>query len=430
MDAAHTGLYVFHPGPDTPEDQVVDPVETCASCHPFVAEAGADSLHRTLAGYDTVLHSRIDEADLQPAHIQRIEEMELYHCNDCHATCGECHVSQPNSAGGGLIEGHNFIEQTPMGTCTACHGSRVQNEYYGLNEGPEGRLPRDLHSTMLRYQCTDCHTGNEMHGMGDYQNATHRYDTKGESSCEACHLDDGGVAADTDYFAIPEHLLHGTEMLSCQACHSVAYTNCTNCHVDRADTPEKTPYYTVQEHSLGFFLARNPRQNTQRPYRYVPVRHVPIDPNSFSYYEDQFGVEFLTDFMNRPTWVYATPHNIQRNTPQTESCESCHTNDSIFLTPDKVPPAELEANLGIIVQSAPELPDGYPDEYQEYLPEPADTGDQGDTGDDAGFWGGDAAGDDASDDAGTDDAGFWGGDAAGDDAGDDAGTDDAGFWGQ
>ena len=62
-------------------------------------------------------------------------------------------------------------------------------------------------------------------------------------------------------------------------------------------------------------------------------------------------------FDSQPTWRYATPHNIQRLTPQTESCNNCHGNPDIFLTIDKVAPEELEANQAVIVEEIPEAQD-------------------------------------------------------------------------
>ncbi|MFO7679356.1 MAG: hypothetical protein R6X34_04845 [Chloroflexota bacterium] len=56
-----------------------------------------------------------------------------------------------------------------------------------------------------------------------------------------------------------------------------------------------------------------------------------------------------------PTWTYTTPHNIQRETPQTESCDACHGNADLFLTADQVKPEELEANLSVIMESVPPL---------------------------------------------------------------------------
>ncbi len=36
------------------------------------------------------------------ARTMRFTEMFGNHCDSCHATCGECHVSQPNLVGGGI----------------------------------------------------------------------------------------------------------------------------------------------------------------------------------------------------------------------------------------------------------------------------------------------------------------------------------------
>ncbi|MBN2304765.1 MAG: hypothetical protein JXQ72_09830 [Anaerolineae bacterium] len=329
MELAHEGL-VADPaaGGDT----------TCAKCHGEISSHAVDSLHNTLEGYDTAIYARSS-----PEHYDTLEYMESYHCDSCHATCGDCHISQPNSVGGGLLESHTFVKTPPMSrTCTACHGSRVKNEYYGLNEGVTG----DVHFRQARLVCTSCHTSDEMHGMDASATATHRYDgASSEPSCESCHADVIGENA-----TVVQHQLHDPDLLSCQVCHSVAYTNCTNCHVDRSE--DDVPYFSVEEHSLGFFVGRNPIQSEDRPYAYVPVRHVPVDINSFSAY----GEDLLSNFLSRPTWVYATPHNIQRNTPQTETCVNCHNNDAIFLTLDKVAPAEQGgANLDVVVEAAPPL---------------------------------------------------------------------------
>ncbi len=332
MEAAHVGIA-----------ERVDPEQSCADCHPNITSYAMESLHYTLEGYDTALYHRSS-----PEHFETLEYMESYHCDSCHASCSDCHVSQPFSVGGGLLDGHSFVRTPPMSrTCTACHGSRVKNEYYGSNEG----YPGDVHLRQARLACVDCHDGNQMHGIDPqaedgYLDAKHRYDGYREPRCETCHEDQVGVGS-----GILEHEIHGTEILSCQVCHSVAYTNCVNCHVDR--TEDDIPYFSVEEHSLDFLIGQNPLRSNERPYRYVPVRHIPVDINSFSAYGD----DLLNNFLNRPTWAYATPHNIQRNTAQTASCSNCHSNDDIFLTADKV--AEFErggANLGVIVDAAPPIP--------------------------------------------------------------------------
>jgi thiosulfate/3-mercaptopyruvate sulfurtransferase len=169
----------------------------------------------------------------------------------------------------------------------------------------------------------------------------HRYDGVKSPSCESCH------AAVAIGDGIQMHEFHAGE-LSCQVCHSVSYSSCDGCHVAISETTGN-PYFATEGSYLGFWIGKNPRKSFDRPYEYVPVRHVPIASTSFEYY----GEDMLPDFNALPTWVYATPHNIQRVTPQTESCDQCHNNPALFLTPDKVKPEELEANLEVMVLEIP-----------------------------------------------------------------------------
>ena len=385
METAHEGLI---------RDPSSAPLSPCKSCHEDIALSAANSLHNTLAGYDTVLYERSS-----PEHYEALEYMQSYHCDNCHANCGDCHIAQPNSVGGGLLDSHAFIKTPPMSrTCTGCHGSRVKNEYFGLNEGLMG----DVHLLQARMDCTACHTAEEMHGMGSAEGAVHRYDGAENPSCVDCHAGQIGPQS-----GIPQHVVHRPDVLSCQACHSVSYTNCTNCHVDR--TEDDVPFFKVEAHSLGFYLGRNPIQSADRPYKYVPVRHVPIDINSFSAY----GADLLTNFLARPTWTYATPHNIQRITPQNETCGSCHGNEAIFLTADKVAEAERDgANLNVIVEQIPLL---FPGMATPEPPAPAtqevSAGEAAPAGSDADFWGSDGGAADAGAATPESDADFWGGDS-------------------
>lgn len=360
-------------------DPAADSINTCGSCHPNIAPHAANSLHNTLAGYDTVLHERSS-----PEHVDTLEHMQQNHCDSCHAACGDCHISQPDSVGGGLLAGHTYLRTPPMSrTCTACHGSRVKDEYYGAHEG----IASDVHFR-ARMACTDCHISNEMHGIN--MDANHRYAGEQTPTCESCHKAQVGVGS-----GILQHEVHGTEAISCQVCHSTTYTNCINCHV--ALTDDGIPFYSVEDHFLTFKIGQNPNRNAERPYRYVPVRHVPIDINSFSFY----GENLLPNFNNLPTWVYATPHNIQRHTPQTASCTACHGNDAFFLTLADVVEAERAANTGVIVEAAPPLPAG----YEHYATDTGTPSAPAGSSDD-GFWGEEPT-------AGTstptsDDEAFWG----------------------
>lgn len=342
-DTAHTGMLA---------NPSQDPETACGECHPDVVAMNQTSLHANLEGYWTVLNARSDVADLA-AHVA-LGDMFNNHCDSCHATCGECHVSQPSLVGGGLIDGHVF-NQTPSMTrnCTACHGSRVGNEYLGKHED----LRADVHLRIGRMNCVDCHTGHEMHGqpaecdtchtspeLTSIAPADHRYAGVQSPRCETCHIP---AALGQDGYAM--HEVHGSD-LSCQVCHSIAYTSCDNCHVELSETTGN-PYYTTDASYLGFYIGLNPIRSYDRPYQYVPLRHVPISTESFSFYGD----DLLALFDALPTWKYTTPHNIQRETPQAETCNSCHGNPALFLTIDKVNPEEVEANLPVIVETIPSL---------------------------------------------------------------------------
>ncbi len=333
-----------HAGAESPDKEVAhaglvaapsaDPGASCGACHPEVSAAYPKTLHSTLQGYWTVLDQRSDA--------EALEGMFGNHCASCHASCGDCHVSRPRSVGGGLIEGHVF-RQTPSLTqnCTACHGSRVGNEFLGKHEG----LKPDVHFSQARMTCVNCHEGAQLHGMGAEPAGDHRYDGPQRPTCQSCHQE--VVTGQTE---ILMHDLHG-EKLSCQVCHSISYTSCDGCHVGISDDTGR-PFFQTEGSYLAFLIGRNPLQSETRPYAYVPVRHVPIASTSFEFY----GPGLLPNFESLPTWKYATPHNIQRNTPQTEACANCHGNPDVFLTLEKVSEAEVTANLDVIVETIPAAP--------------------------------------------------------------------------
>jgi hypothetical protein len=322
-EAAHTGL-------------VSDPTagsQQCAGCHAEQTDSFATSLHASLQGYWTVLDARSTPED-HP----KLEEAFNNHCASCHTTCGDCHISQPKSVGGGFLNGH-IVEKTPpmTRTCTACHGSRVGAEYLGKHED----IPGDVHFRKARMNCVACHSGADLHASPD-EMASHRYAGAQLPACTDCHAE---VGAKND--GVLQHTLH-KDTLSCQVCHSVEYTSCDRCHVAISETTGN-PFYRTERDYLTFFIGLNPRQDEYRPYEYVTLRHVPVASTSFEYY----GENLLSNFNNLPTWAYATPHNIQRITPQNESCQNCHGNPDIFLTADKVKPEELEANQSVIVPEVP-----------------------------------------------------------------------------
>jgi len=327
-DVAHEGLIA------SPSSM---PEQYCSECHAEQTETYPFALHSTQEGYWNAINARSTPED-HPA----LEEMFGNHCSSCHTTCGECHVSQPKNVGGGLFTGHVFEKTPPMTrSCTACHGSRVGNEFLGKNEG----FPGDVHFREARMNCVKCHEGSDLHGSAtDAASAdSHRYAGTEDPKCVDCHPTTlpGGDEN-------PMHQSHG-DTLSCQVCHSISYTSCDSCHVAVSEKSGK-PFFETQATYLTFLIGRNPNPTEDRPYLYVPVRHVPADPNSYDYY----GENLLSNFNALPTWVYATPHNIQKNTPQNSACENCHGGKAdLFLTSDKIKPEELEANLSVVVDAFP-----------------------------------------------------------------------------
>ena len=279
-ETAHTDLIPY------PSD---DPETFCGECHPNLTAAAENSLHATLNGYWTVLESR----GVPKEHPQALR-MFGHHVAGCHASCGDCHVSRPTSVAGGFIDGHVFNAEPSMtNNCTACHGSRVGNEYMGKHED----IKADVHFRQGRMTCVDCHTGHEMHGQdANCQDchqgpeieqrppADHRYDGLQSPSCESCHA---SVTAGND--GILMHETHPGTM-SCQVCHSESYSSCDGCHVSLSEQTGK-PIFETQGSYLGFYIGMNTLQSYARPYEYVPVRHVPISPTSFDYYEEGLGAD-------------------------------------------------------------------------------------------------------------------------------------------
>ncbi len=323
MDAAHQGVV---------RDPLQESDRNCAVCHTDAAQAAATSLHRELGGYHTALSARGADFD-NP----QMEEAFGNHCETCHTTCGQCHISRPNFTRGGLISGHKVKEiASSKDTCEACHGARVSNEYKGKNEGVEG----SVHYLEQGMACFDCHETEHYHGDGTED--AHRYDGPVAPNCVDCHEEVVDARGE-----IEQHDIHlGT--LDCAVCHvSGPYKNCYNCHVGKDE--KGLTYFKTDESQMEFKIGHNVLKSEERPWDYVLVRHIPVVADTFAFY----GEGLLPSFADVPTWKYATPHNIQRVTPQNQSCESCHENPELFLMVDDVDPEEREANAAVIVDDVP-----------------------------------------------------------------------------
>ncbi len=307
-----------------------DPVKTCGECHEKIAGVGGSSLHFTLASFRSVVGARL--SDDPRVRKKVLDEAMGIHCYHCHSSCGACHVSRPEEVEGGLVEGHYFQKTPPMATnCTSCHGSRVEKEYLGKNKG----LPPDVHYAKRGMKCVACHKGVEMHGTGKAYD--YRYKVENLPRCEDCHKEVLGAKS-----KVKAHKIH-KDKVSCHVCHSVAYKNCYNCHVGK--DAQGLPYFKTEKSELGFKIGLNPLRDSRHPYKFVTLRHVPVNPSIFDYYVK----DAMANFDRLPTWKFATPHNIQRVTPQNKKCSSCHGRKELFLLEDDVPPEERTANRAVIV---------------------------------------------------------------------------------
>jgi hypothetical protein len=333
---------------------------TCAKCHEEIVTANANSLHTNLWGEKAAIELRA------PCTFEGsgIEDMFTNKCGGCHTTCGQCHISRPNSVGGGfpkyggeVYAGHRF-KRSPDNSenCTACHGSRIGVDFAGDLEGNVG----DVHSTDNFMKCEDCHTSEEIHGDNQHEgdHYTNRYQVKTMPRCNdaACHP----TLENNTYHSV--HVDQPGRNLQCQVCHSQPYKNCTNCHNLVAD--EKADKFDIDPSVVQFKIGKNPIKGL-RDYDFCVVRHVPVDPGTYA----DWGLE-LNDYLVSPTWKYASPHNILRVTPQTtvaagKACSSaCHqTEDSpegFFLREsdlydannDRLP--DYEANIDFVIR--PEFP--------------------------------------------------------------------------
>ena len=359
MEEAHTGLI------KDPSAYDASGKNSCsaAGCHESTSENFKNSLHQQLWGERRMvaLRSGVDQFAQCP---QSTQDGFNGECTNCHATCGDCHVSIPNSAGRGFVNSHRFIQTPdPANNCMACHGSRLAHDFLGDYENYPPRQ-KDLHSNF--YTCTDCHQKVEMHASAAEN--TDRYHYEHLPSCEdaGCH-----VAGDSLREANAYHRKHFDD-LSCFVCHSQEYNNCTSCHVK--DEWKTDPNYQNNNPVEDFKIGLNPLKTDdgRLRFKFAALRHVPVDPKSYENWGPASAV--LPSYDDFPTWKYTSSHSIRKYTARTDTSggklcwESCHTkegfgnpaNKKYFLFRDSVSvewPDEVNANESVFVDDA--LPDGW-----------------------------------------------------------------------
>lgn len=334
----------------------------CAGCHADIVSTSAKSLHTNLGGYVKALKDRgFDITDATS--LARFNQQ----CTKCHvansggqAACGFCHVAVPKTAGGGFLNGHNFRRTPDMErNCTACHGSRIKDEFFGLNNAliarnnlGEASVRPDVHLaqaqsinsvTGLPKGCVLCHSGTEMHGGGAPEPAGSgaRYDVASKASCTNCHTAQGSNSLHT-----AGHLA----TMDCQVCHSQSYKNCFGCHTDTDVAATGLPFYRINEADptltarpagsapdalMTFRIGKNPLwqgAGDAAHRKFAVLRHAPGDRDVFRYPLAAPVEGLIPNMTAKPTWRYATPHNIQKVSLATPTfpafdvgtCGNCH----------------------------------------------------------------------------------------------------------
>jgi thiosulfate/3-mercaptopyruvate sulfurtransferase len=303
-----------------------NPDATCGECHEEIVSTGKNSLHATLSTFITVLKARSDMNKWE-----EIDQARKNHCAACHtSSCGGCHVSRPKFAKKGFINGHIFQKRSdPFNQCTACHGSRVGNEYYGM------RGQGDVHVSKYNMDCVACHEAEEMHAAAP-ADLPGRYHLKEIVACTDCHQN-------LEYGSVRDHSIH-IGKVQCQVCHSQTYVNCYSCHVGKDE--QGIGYFQNEREVEDMKIGLNYDKNAPgASYNYMLVRHEPSDLEVFDYYvKDAF-----TNFDKVPTWKRTSPHNIQRKTWQTANCNNCHGNRGLFLSAADQLDYEKKANAVVVV---------------------------------------------------------------------------------
>ena len=288
-------------------------------CHGDKVRRNETSIHNQIWGEKAHVAIRNGYASFSdaPEHIQAAFATD---CSGCHTSCGQCHVSRPNTAGGGFLEqrvgySHRFI-RTPSeeNVCTACHGSRVSDDWNANQERVPGNLP-DVHNE-YGYSCLDCHN-EDFHGFGPTDvELSSRYQVPDLPQCIDCHQDDRD---DNAYHRQhwPDANADDGPDLACYACHSQQYNNCNTCHAgswaSEYESDNSGEYRVYPRFKLGMNPYYAQTDHAHNEAAWIVVRHVPASPDAFQ----NWGISEMSNFNAMETWKYSSPHNIRRWTART-----------------------------------------------------------------------------------------------------------------
>lgn len=280
----------------------------CANCHKDIVDKYKNSIHFTISGIRHAVLERLGTTQNAEALAKNIVNKD---CTGCHATCGECHVSNPKPAGKGLLKGHVFITEANIEkTCVPCHyttGADYVSKNVHYNKG---------------MKCNDCHKNlQDVHGQGQV-----KQEMEASVSCEDCHKDLQNKNN--------AHKIHG-DKIRCYSCHVQPYPNCRNCHEGKAEKKYEAVKLGLNEKGL-----------------IQPFVETAMSTEMFL----KHGVELkMEDINRRPFWAPYAPHSIVKAPIIKEGakkvCENCHGNPDVFLQEKDL---DTEVGKKILVKHLPE----------------------------------------------------------------------------
>ncbi len=359
------------------KDPSRNPELYCGPCHAQIVATNQYSMHTMAWGEMTTIAQRElgagsnhTDFDACPEALTNGFDSE---CSSCHTTCGQCHISRPNSVHGGFINSHQF-RRVPDQTnnCMACHGSRIATDYQGNLSGNQP----DVHYIKGK-KCFDCHQ-EDFHADASYADTRYHLNDLPTCADNSCHPDENNPPvqlSERNQYHIQHWPDDQGDGLSCYVCHSQPYYNCNNCHTGGE---WKDGYTTVggDVHVGGGDYREYPDFKIGYNYnqdlfdgKWIVVRHIPVSPDSY----EPWGHANLANFDDRPNWEYSSPHNIRLFTAQTDTSggaycsDNCHMHEvrydndgnmsnfnpsvvpGIYLLPDSVTAVEAAANEPVTV---------------------------------------------------------------------------------
>lgn len=311
----------------------------CEKCHVDISKLYANALHYKQNGFVTNIESYTHKGVLNENNA--VTKGFKLNCSNCHADCGECHVRNPRAVKGGFISGHNFEKIAPIKTCYGCHGARNAGEYIG-----DVGSTADVHYYDYDMVCNDCHPASNFHGNGKKPQDMHYAEDLPTCVTKDCHTDTMSQKK-----GIKMHLAHKDQsLLSCAVCHSQESHGCSDCHISYKDSTESAVYSKSLPVDV-FKIAKNPNPTQLHPEKYMLVRHIPTSEDMFA----NIGYPKLENYDKQSNWRRSPTHNTQRNTPQANTCNSCHGVKKVFLTEEDILPTDSEASKELVVKSIPEV---------------------------------------------------------------------------